>query len=138
MVNMEFKISCVIFMSFYLQFFSKDRLDRPLGVRNFLTVFRDFFLKARTLSWFKFYRLKVNFSSKREPYRANTMNFFLDFNIKNNILIEFIILKTDIYEKCFALTVFSSTVPALYKNARIFTPVRFALMIFFLNWFVIN
>ena len=29
----------------------------------------------------------ANFSSKREPYRANTMTVFRDFNIKNNILV---------------------------------------------------
>ena len=38
-----------------------------------------------------FNHLKANFSSKRESYRSNAITFFSDFNIKNNILMEFII-----------------------------------------------
>ncbi len=37
------------------------------------------------------YRLKANFSPKRESYRSNAMTVFRDFNIKNNIWLEFII-----------------------------------------------
>ena len=34
------------------------------------------------------YRLKANFSPKRESYRSNAMTVFRDFNIKNDILME--------------------------------------------------
>ena len=39
------------------------------------------------------YCLKANYSSKRESYRYNAMTVFRDFNIKNNIWMEFIIKK---------------------------------------------
>jgi hypothetical protein len=94
------------------------RVDRT-SYRTFLTVFRDFFLKARTLPRFKCY-FKANFSFKGEPYRTKTRTVFRDCNIKNLNLMEFIrkartvprlyekSLKTDIYAVRFALiTVFS-------------------------------
>jgi hypothetical protein len=86
------------------------------------------------------------FAYKREPYRTKTLTVFRYFNIKNiekrephrEAFLYEKAIKTDIYAVRFALLtvfsfkneIFSSTNRAFYKNAQVYTTVRFALTLF--------
>jgi hypothetical protein len=91
---------------------------------------------------FRFYRFNAILSIKREPYHTKTLTVFRDLTLKilfwwsllekrESYRDEFLhekSLKIDIYAERFALTsLFSCADRAFYKNAQIYTPIRFAL-----------
>ncbi len=124
------------------------------SVPYFFVRFPWFFPKSANstaILMFPFYRFNAGFSSKREPYRTNTLTVFHDYNIKNLILMEFVrkartvprcvFIWKIIKNRCLSRTVransiavkneiFSSTDRDFYKNAKIYTTVRLALTLF--------